>query len=538
MFRPSFVLLLCAISVNGEYYSATSQLEKLLDVEAFMVEKFDEYLERAQKEQDNLKRFMEQIDEQLQDRDDLDEYFGNPLNAFITISRLVYDWKFNVFDLVLNSSNFETYRSTLSDAFEKINLTGPNQEDLHGASRALLRLQKVYQLNTDHLASGVLLPGERNPLNISLSASDCFELGKNLCQIKEYSYGSEWLLEARKRLHGNPTGFVSPNVSDVEILEQLSPAFSGLGNLKLAHKLNMEILDKKPDHEEALKNKVLYEGQLAKARNVIPRKQVDPPQTAEEEPKESFQLYTQLCRGELHQSPREQRNLRCWLSHQGVPYYRLSPFKFEQLNLDPYVALVHHVLWDSEMEMIMQHGRGSMERSKVGQSENSKIADRRTSQNTWLWYDVNPWLSRIKQRLEDVTGLSTESAEPLQLLNYGIGGQYEPHFDFVEDAEKIFGWQDDRLMTAIFYINDVALGGATAFPFLRLAVPPEKGSLLMWNNLHSSLHKDYRSKHAGCPILQGSKWICTEWFHVGAQELKRPCGLMSEEGKFSHLEDK
>jgi len=80
----------------------------------------------------------------------------------------------------------------------------------------------------------------------------------------------------------------------------------------------------------------------------------------------------------------------------------------------------------------MEHGKGNMERSKVGQSENSTTSEVRISRNTWLWYDANPWLSKIKQRLEDVTGLSTESAEPLQLVNYGIGGQYEPHFDFVE----------------------------------------------------------------------------------------------------------
>jgi len=227
------------------------------------------------------RRFLDQIDEQQNDRGDLEEYFGNPINAFITIKRLVHDWKFNVFDPVFDSSNFETYKNNLSDSLEKINFKGPTQEDLHGATRALLRLQNMYQLNTDHLASGVLLPGEKSPLATSLSASDCFELGKNLCEIKEYSYGSEWLLEARKRLHGKPLGFISPNVSDVEILEHLSPAFNGLGNLKLAHKLNNEILDKKPDHEEALKNKILYEGQLARERSFAPRKQVELPHIAE-----------------------------------------------------------------------------------------------------------------------------------------------------------------------------------------------------------------------------------------------------------------
>ncbi|KAH8363368.1 hypothetical protein KR084_009077 [Drosophila pseudotakahashii] len=540
MFRISIIfLVLCSTSVNGDYYSAISELEKLLDVEAFIIEKFDEYLKRAQEEQENIKRFLDHVDELQNDRGDLEAYFGNPLNAFITIRRLVHDWKFNVFDTVFDSNNFETYKSSLSESLEKINFKGPTQEDLQGATRGLLRLQNVYQLPTDRLANGFLLPGEKNQMGIPLSASDCFELGKNLCQIKECSYGSEWLMEATKRSHGKDLGFISPNVSDVEILEQLSPAFNALGNLKLAHKLNNEILDKESDHEEALRNKIVYENKLAKERSFSPGKKDDLNQLTEKEQKESYQLYKRVCQGELHQSPREQRNLKCWLSHQGVFYHLLSPFKIEQLNLDPYVAYVHEVLRESEMEMIMDHGKGHMQRSMVGQSENSTTTDIRTSQNTWLWYEQNPWLSQIKQRLEDVTGLSTESAEPLQLVNYGIGGQYEPHFDFMDDdGHAVFGWKGNRLLTALFYLNDVALGGATAFPFLRLAVPPVKGSLLIWYNLHRSVHKDFRTKHAGCPVLKGSKWICNEWFHVGAQELRRPCGLISNEGKFMDLEHK
>jgi len=57
-----------------------------------------------------------------------------------------------------------------------------------------------------------------------------------------------------------------------------------------------------------------------------------------------------------------------------------------------------------------------------------------------------------------------------------------------------------------FQLNDVALGGGTAFPFLKLVVPPVKGSLLIWYNLHRSTYKDYRTRHAGCPVLKGSKW--------------------------------
>ena len=40
------------------------------------------------------------------------------------------------------------------------------------------------------------------------------------------------------------------------------------------------------------------------------------------------------------------------------------------------------------------------------------------------------YVERVDRRIEDVTGLTMETAEQLQVVNYGIGGHYEPHYDF------------------------------------------------------------------------------------------------------------
>jgi prolyl 4-hydroxylase len=39
-------------------------------------------------------------------------------------------------------------------------------------------------------------------------------------------------------------------------------------------------------------------------------------------------------------------------------------------------------------------------------------------------------VAAVNRRVEDITGLTISTAEELQVVNYGIGGHYEPHFDF------------------------------------------------------------------------------------------------------------
>ncbi|CAG13505.1 unnamed protein product, partial [Tetraodon nigroviridis] len=57
-------------------------------------------------------------------------------------------------------------------------------------------------------------------------------------------------------------------------------------------------------------------------------------------------------------------------------------------------------------------------------------ANYRVSKSAWLEGEEDPVIARVNQRIEDLTGLTVETAELLQVANYGLGGQYEPHFDF------------------------------------------------------------------------------------------------------------
>ncbi|KAM7294885.1 hypothetical protein ISCGN_024390 [Ixodes scapularis] len=113
------------------------------------------------------------------------------------------------------------------------------------------------------------------------------------------------------------------------------------------------------------------------------------------------------------------------------------------------------------------------------------------------------------------TSDSNFEAEPYQLANYGTGGHYLPHHDYLydvyEDSDETddfsrFPSYGDRLATLMIYMSDVEEGGATVFPKLGVRLTPKKGDAAFWWNLKTSGAVEKLTLHAGCPVLYGNKW--------------------------------
>jgi prolyl 4-hydroxylase len=52
-----------------------------------------------------------------------------------------------------------------------------------------------------------------------------------------------------------------------------------------------------------------------------------------------------------------------------------------------------------------------------------------------------------------MTGLSMETAEQLQVQNYGIGGHYVPHWDHRLKDQTSFETDGNRIATMLFYVR-------------------------------------------------------------------------------------
>lgn len=117
-------------------------------------------------------------------------------------------------------------------------------------------------------------------------------------------------------------------------------------------------------------------------------------------------------------------------------------------------------------------------------------------------------VTAINHRIAAMTGIAVNQGEPLQVLRYAPGQQYRLHSDALPGAAN------QRIATAIIYLNDGFAGGETAFPDLGIRVVPRAGDMLAFDNVLPDGRPDPRMRHAGLPVTQGVKWIATRWIRA------------------------
>ena len=77
------------------------------------------------------------------------------------------------------------------------------------------------------------------------------------------------------------------------------------------------------------------------------------------------------------------------------------------------------------------------------------------------------------------------------------------------------------------WFEDTKAGVGTAFvqEDYEGVIESTRASAAFWINPLSAHYIDYREKHGGCPVLQGSKWILNKWMYSWDQWKRWPCRL-------------
>lgn len=183
----------------------------------------------------------------------------------------------------------------------------------------------------------------------------------------------------------------------------------------------------------------------------------------------------------------------------------------------PHVVLLDNLLSIAECEALVAGASDRLRRADVVDSERggSTIDARRTSELTTLARGTTPLVAAIESRIAAITGVPVEHGEGLQVMRYGVGGEYQPHFDYFHPSapgeRALLANGGQRTGSLIMYLSDVERGGATVFPRIGLDVVPRRGSAVYFAYTAADSACDPLSFHGGAPVEAGEKWIATKW---------------------------
>lgn len=501
-----------------DMFTALVELTTALRAESSVAKDLNNYisqeLQRIQKLQQVAKDLEEHSRKALENPM---THLANPVNAYLLVKRFAVDWS-SVVDNYIEPRISQEFLTSLSQRTSHF----PDAEDMTGSALALLRLQDVYALPTSEIASGHISGVLKSP---GMNADDCFQLGMVAYNRHDYYHTVMWMGEAALKDFQEEV----KTTNRKKILDYLSFAMYKQGNMHHAYNLTKEWLEIEPGSERALANLRYFEDQLAEKQageQTFSKELVNLRNLPGYSYSADYDRYERLCRGEETDKYLMSNKLTCQYKRH-KPTFFIKPLKEEIVYLEPLIMVYHHVLNQKEVDKMKQLATPMLARSGVFKinADADTFPEYRTSKTAWLSDPMDPIIGKLSDRTSALTNLTIDTVEFFQVLNYGIAGQYEPHYDFARANElnTFEEWRGNRLTTVIYYLNDVEAGGATVFNELGIRLLPEKGACVVWYNLLLNGEGDYRTKHAGCPVLSGTKWVSNKWFHINGQEFIRPC---------------
>src|SRR5690606_2963053 len=181
----------------------------------------------------------------------------------------------------------------------------------------------------------------------------------------------------------------------------------------------------------------------------------------------------------------------------------------------PQVVVFGGLLSHDECDALVELSRGRLARSSTVNLDTGadEVHAARTSQGMFLRRGENALVTRIEARIAALLEWPVENGEAMQVLRYGAGAEYRPHYDYFDPERPgtrgILQRGGQRVASLVMYLNTPARGGATTFPDARFEVAAVKGNAVFFS--YDRPHPITRTLHGGAPVLAGEKWVATKW---------------------------
>lgn len=181
----------------------------------------------------------------------------------------------------------------------------------------------------------------------------------------------------------------------------------------------------------------------------------------------------------------------------------------------PRVVVIGGLLADDECDELIELAQAKLAPSMTLNLDTGtdEPNDARTSRGTYFYRGRNALCDRIDARISALLDWPVEHGEGLQVLHYGPGAEYKPHYDYFDPSKS--GAADtlkrggQRVGSLVMYLNTPERGGCTSFPDVHLEVSAIKGNAVFFS--YDRAHAMTKSLHAGAPVKAGEKWVATKW---------------------------
>lgn len=203
------------------------------------------------------------------------------------------------------------------------------------------------------------------------------------------------------------------------------------------------------------------------------------------------------------------------LSDDGFPNAIPAP---EHLSERPLVLRHRALLSPSECMHIAFTAKEMLEPSMVVDPATGRMTAHpiRTSSGATIGpVHENLVVNAINRRIAAISNTHVSQGEPLAVLRYAPGEQYRPHHDCIAGATN------QRIKTALIYLNDGFSGGETTFLRTGLKIVPRAGDVIVFDNTLPDGSIDRSADHAGLPVSHGNKWLATRWIRANRYDLAR-----------------
>ena len=185
---------------------------------------------------------------------------------------------------------------------------------------------------------------------------------------------------------------------------------------------------------------------------------------------------------------------------------------------DPKIFIIDNFITENECNHLINIGKSDLMNSVVSDNSGGFISKGRTSKTSWIDLDKDNITNEISKNISDLVNIPIENSEKFQLVYYNINNEYKQHYDSwdhngSEKTLRCIKYGGPRILTALLYLNNVEEGGTTYFTKLDIDIKPEKGRLLIFENVYkNSINKHLLSEHTGKQVIKGEKYIVNLWF--------------------------